>query len=113
MAAGTKWLAGIATATAGAAIAGYLGLITVETVRFTRPERVDFRLVRGPVPHVVEQFLLTDQATGTRLDYHGQIGADLWQLGHTWTHIVAQRWEHVVATTFTAVKTEAERRAKS
>jgi hypothetical protein len=30
----------------------------VETVRFTPPERVDFRLVRGPVPHVVETFLL-------------------------------------------------------
>src|SRR3954452_19449252 len=29
---------------------------TVETVRFTRPQRIDFRLVRGPVPHVVESF---------------------------------------------------------
>jgi len=37
-------------------LGGGLGLVaqTVETVRFTRPERVDFRLVRGPVPHVVE-----------------------------------------------------------
>jgi hypothetical protein len=36
-------------------LGGRLGLVaqTVETVRFTRPERVDFRLVRGPVPHVV------------------------------------------------------------
>jgi hypothetical protein len=32
---------------------------TLETVRFERPDRVDFRLVRGPVPHVVESFLLT------------------------------------------------------
>ena len=32
-------------------LGGRLGLVaqTVETVRFTRPERVDFRLVRGPV----------------------------------------------------------------
>ncbi len=36
------------------------GLIAVETVRFTRPDRVDFRLVRGPVPDVTEQFLLTE-----------------------------------------------------
>jgi len=36
---------------------------TVETDCFTRPERVDFRLVRGPVPHVVERFTLT--ATNT------------------------------------------------
>jgi len=41
----------------------------VETVRFTRPGRVDFRLVRGPVPHVVEAFVLTEQpdGAGTRL----------------------------------------------
>src|ERR671923_2433625 len=31
---------------------------TLETVRFTRPERIDFRLVRGPVPHLSESFLL-------------------------------------------------------
>ena len=61
---------------------GRLGLVaqTVETVRFTRPERVDFRLVRGPVPHVVEAFVLTEQGggAGTRLAYHGEIGVDLW-----------------------------------
>src|SRR5215470_5405683 len=34
--------------------------VTVETVRFQPPERVDFRLVRGPVPHVVETFTLTE-----------------------------------------------------
>src|SRR4029450_2060006 len=35
---------------------GRLGLVaqTVETVRFTRPEQVDFRLARGPIPHVGE-----------------------------------------------------------
>jgi hypothetical protein len=63
-------------------LGGRLGLVaqTVETVRFTRPERVDFRLVRGPVPHVVEAFELTEQAGGasTRLVYDGEIGADLW-----------------------------------
>jgi len=35
-------------------IRGRLRATTVETVRFDRPERVDFRLVRGPVPHVQE-----------------------------------------------------------
>ena len=59
-------------------LGGRLGLVaqTVETVRFTRPERVDFRLVRGPVPHVVEAFVLTEQAggAGTRLAYSGEIG---------------------------------------
>jgi hypothetical protein len=32
---------------------------TLETVRFQPPERIDFRLVRGPVPHLSESFHLT------------------------------------------------------
>jgi hypothetical protein len=84
---------------------------TVETVRFTRPERIDFRLVRGPVPHVTEQFLLTEHPTGTRLAYTGELGTDLWTLGARWGAVVARRWEQVVADTFSAVQTEAERRA--
>jgi len=66
-------------------LGGRLGLVaqTVETVRFSRPERVDFRLVRGPVPHVVEAFTLAEQpgGAGTLLGYHGEIAADLWRLG--------------------------------
>src|SRR4029453_11140205 len=66
-------------------LGGRLSLVaqTVETVRFARPERVEFRLVRGPVPHVVEAFELTEQAggAGTRLTYDGEIGADLWRAG--------------------------------
>lgn len=92
-------------------IGGRLAATTVETVRFTRPDRVDFRLVRGPVPHVVEQFLLTEQPFGTRLDYTGELGTDLWTLGERWGAAVARRWERAVAETFDAVKTEAERRA--
>jgi len=41
-------------------IGARLRATTVETVRFTPPERVDFRLVRGPVPQVEETFLLTE-----------------------------------------------------
>ena len=96
-------------------LGGRLGLVaeTVETVRFTRPERVDFRLVRGPVPHVVEAFELTEQAggAGTRLAYQGEIGADLWWAGQRWSALVAQRWEQTVAASLAAVKAEAERRA--
>jgi hypothetical protein len=96
-------------------LGGRLGLVaqTVETVRFTRPERVDFRLVRGPVPHVVEAFVLTEQVggTGTRLAYQGEIGADLWRVGQRCCELVAGRWEQTVAASLAAVKTEAERRA--
>jgi hypothetical protein len=98
-------------------LGGRLGLVaqTVETVRFTRPERVDFRLVRGPVPHVVEAFVLTEQASaaGTRLTYHGEIGADLWRVGERWCALVARRWEQTVAASLAAVKAEAERRTES
>jgi hypothetical protein len=96
-------------------LGGRLGLVaqTVETVRFTRPERVDFRLVRGPVPHVVEAFTLTEQSdgAGTLLAYQGEIAADLWRLGQWWSRLVGRRWEQTVATSLAAVKAEAERRA--
>jgi hypothetical protein len=36
---------------------GRLTAVTVETVRFTRPERIDFRLIRAPVPQVTESFV--------------------------------------------------------
>jgi Polyketide cyclase / dehydrase and lipid transport len=84
---------------------------TVETVRFTRPERVHFRLVRGPVPHVVEEFTLTELGSGTRLEYRGEMAADLWRVGQRWAGLVARRWEHVVAASFASIKAEAERRA--
>jgi hypothetical protein len=98
-------------------LGGRLGLVaqTVETVRFTRPERVDFRLVRGPVPHVVEAFTLSVQhdGAGTLLGYQGELAADLWRLGQWWSRLVARRWEQTVATSLAAVKAEAERRAAS
>ena len=89
------------------------GLIarTLETVRFERPHRVSFRLVRGPVPHVVEQFLLRERDTGTELEYSGELGADLWALGRWWGELVARRWEAAVRSSLDAVKAEAERRA--
>jgi hypothetical protein len=57
---------------------------TLETVRFQRPNRVDFRLVRGPVPHVVEHFLLHQRDGGTTIEYGGELGADLWAVGRWW-----------------------------
>jgi uncharacterized protein (DUF2237 family) len=63
----------------------------------------------------VEAFVLTEQASGagTRLAYHGEIGADLWQAGQRWCELVARRWEETVAASLAAVKAEAERRASS
>jgi hypothetical protein len=90
-------------------IRGRLVATTVETVRFSRPDRVDFRLVRGPVPYVVEGFQLSSQDTGTRLTYHGELGTDLWAAGQRWGDVVAARWESVVADSLATIKAEAER----
>ncbi|MDI3406231.1 SRPBCC family protein [Streptomyces cavernicola] len=91
---------------------GRLRAVTVETVRFTRPERIDFRLVRGPVPHVTESFVLADAGAGTRLVYEGELGTDLWRLGQWWGGAVAARWEAAVADALASVRAEAERRAR-
>jgi len=85
---------------------------TVETVRFEPPERVHFRLVRGPVPYVVEQFVLNEKPDGTEFEYRGQLGTDLWALGRLWGAAVAQTWEATVESSLGAIKEEAERRAK-
>jgi hypothetical protein len=85
---------------------------TVETVRFEPPERVHFRLVRGPVPHVVEQFELHEVTDGTELEYTGELGTDLWALGRIWGDAVAKTWEATVESSLDAVRNEAERRAQ-
>src|SRR5882724_196199 len=86
---------------------------TLETVRFERPDRVDFRLVRGPVPHVVESFLLTPSEEATVLRWQGELGTDLWALGLWWGHRVALAWEHAVDASFASIANEAERRARN
>jgi len=86
---------------------------TIETVRFDRPETVAFRLMRGPVPHVVERFTLHDDAGATRLDYLGELGTDFWQLGRWWGDQVAGKWEATVRGSLVRVRDEAERQAAS
>jgi hypothetical protein len=85
---------------------------TVEIVRFEPPGRVHFRLVRGPVPHAVEQFTLEETADGTELVYTGELGTDLWAAGALWGMAVARTWTATVEASLEAVKDEAERRAK-
>lgn len=92
-------------------IHGRLRATTVETVRFTRPDRVDFRLVRGPVPHVTETFHLTSRGDETWLTYTGELGTDLWAIGLRWGDLVAAKWQATVRTSLHAIKIEAERRA--
>jgi hypothetical protein len=90
---------------------GRRSVTTVETVRFERPERVHFRLVRGPVPHLSEAFELAETDTGTRLTWSGELGTDFGPVGVRWGRLVARSWARAVAHSIAAVKNEAERRS--
>ena len=94
-------------------IGGPLVATTVETVRFSRPGRIDFRLVRGPVPYVVEVFELTERGGVTEFAYRGEMGTDLGRVGECWGAVVARTWERTVLGSMTAAKAEAERRASA
>lgn len=90
---------------------GRLVATTLETVRFHPPSEIHFRLVRGPVPYVVERFILSEAGEGTALEYAGELGTDLWAFGRWWGARVAPRWEAAVRSSLADVKAEAERRA--
>ena len=90
-------------------VGGRLTAVTVETVILDPPRRIRFRLVRGPVPHVVEDFGLETTASGTRLTYTGELATALWRAGERWGDLVARSWEAAVRTSLDAIKAEAER----
>jgi len=92
-------------------LGGRLTATTVETVTFDRPRRVAFRLVRGPVPQVTEEFTLTERDGVTELAYAGELGADFGAAGRWWAGQVAVPWEAAVRASFAGIKAEAERRA--
>ena len=88
--------------------------VTVEGVVLERPSRMGFRLVRGPVPHVVEEFRFEDaKGGGTKLTYDGELGTDLWALGRAWGNRVAAVWEETVRRSLDQIRDAAERRARS
>jgi Polyketide cyclase / dehydrase and lipid transport len=84
---------------------------TVETVHFERPNRINFRLVRGPVPHVRESFVLEAAGKGSTLTWSGELGTDYGVLGALWGDVVARSWDKAVRSSMTAVISESERRA--
>lgn len=86
-----------------------LTAVTVETVRFERPARISFRLIRGPVPHVSESFVLEEDGSGTRLTWEGELGTDLWGLGRWWGRQVAGVWEKTVRSSVDDVRAAVER----
>lgn len=87
---------------------GPLTATTVETVAFERPGSIAFRLVRGPVPHVVERFELTEHDGITELAYTGELGADFWILGRVWAALVSRSWLSAVSKSLAAVQESTE-----
>ena len=92
---------------------GLLTATTLETVTFDRPHRVGFRLVRGPVPHVAEEFTLTERHGVTTLAYSGELGTDFGIAGKWWGSQVARAWEAAVRASLASIQAEAERRARA
>jgi hypothetical protein len=86
--------------------------VTVESVRFERPERVSFRLLRGPVPFVRERFGLAEREGKTELVYSGELGTDFWWLGAAWGIAVAAVWVRTVERSLAELKESAERKAR-
>jgi hypothetical protein len=84
---------------------------TVETVHFERPDRVNFRLVRGPVPHVRESFVLEPTEGGSTLTWEGELGTDYGAPGALWGNVVARSWEKAVRSSMNAIISEAERQS--
>ena len=77
---------------------GRLTTATLETVRFERPERISFRLVRGPVPRFRPRRTSSEPTSGgTAFGYTGELGTDLWRVGQWWGNRVAVAWERAAA----------------
>ena len=89
---------------------GRFTTVTLETVTFDPPEEIRFHLVRGPVPHVEERFLLreADGGAATELVYEGELGTDGWALGAWWGNLVAGRWERAVEDALEDIKAASE-----
>ena len=94
------------------AVGSGLTAVTVETVTLDPPNRMGFRLLRGPVPYVIETFTFDETGDGTRFTYSGELGTDLWWLGQAWGDLVARSWMHAVRDSMAMIKTESERRAQ-
>jgi hypothetical protein len=83
----------------------------VEAVGFEPPERIRFRHLRGPVPHVIEEFRLTEEGEASGLEYRGELGIDFWWLGRLAARVWAvPNWDRVVRAAMEKTKAGAEAR---
>jgi hypothetical protein len=92
--------------------AGLVTTVTVEAVTLERPHRIRFRLLRGPVPHVVEELTFAPSGEGTQLRYAGELGTDFWWPGALWGRVVAAYWVRTVAASMEGIVVAAEAGAR-
>jgi hypothetical protein len=85
---------------------------TVEVIEVDPPARIGFRHLTGPVPHAVEEFMLTGDGDHSELRYTGEIGIDYFVLGRiAGRRWVRPQWERAVRAHLDDVKARAERRS--
>ena len=93
---------------------GFWTAETVESVRFEAPERISFRHLRGPVPHALETFELSELDGATELVYRGELGIDFWVLGRLAGRFwVTPTWLSIVEGHLADTKSAAEARAEA
>jgi Polyketide cyclase / dehydrase and lipid transport len=85
---------------------------TVESVRLAPPERIEFRGLRGPPPAVHEEFVLSEEGDGTKVEYRGELALDFWVFGRLGARVMRPTWERVVRRHLEDAKRMAEDRAR-
>ncbi len=85
----------------------------LEEVRLTPPERIEYRVVRGPLSRVTEtlEFVTRDPAS-TLVSYTGSVGDDRPVVGPMLARLVAvSAYDRFMRRSLAALKSAAERRA--
>ena len=85
---------------------------TVESVRLVPPGRIEFRGLRGPPPAVREEFVLSEEGDGTRVEYRGELAVDFWVFGRLAARLMRPTWEGVVGRHLDDARRMAEQRSR-
>jgi len=89
-----------------------LTAVTVETVTLDPPNQMGFRLLRGPVPHVIETFTFDETRRRDPVQLHRRARHRPLAARPGLGDLVARSWVHVVRDSMAAIKTGSERRAQ-
>lgn len=82
--------------------------LTLHAVTLEGPDRIRFQLLRGPVPHAVQQLSLAEYHGVTTVVYNAELGTDFGALGSRWANLVATVWENTVRLGLAQIRADAE-----